>query len=394
MTYEGCVDLELIEDPFERFATEQQINEFGQTPRQLFRYDHPQKFSTKPIVKSLFINHDEIVENMVLPNKISLDVEEEVKNYEPVIVEKYKEIGITDIDYQPKKRNINANSNIPVADAKSAPKEELKHEVFEDDNQDQDSFLKRLKYKNMESMGLVHNDEIMEVNAITNKSGETNLMIVSKDGLIKLFQEERTSDKIEERYAQKRSFYVSEQGILCSCVLNSQESVVIGTADNNIILFNFSTGTEIGNFYAHDSDIINISILGGNLISFSVDTTMKIWNMLNSDFSHPKVYYDHEDEILSADVCQKSIISIDANGIILLRDITRPGEIQKKIEVNLKDNDFLEHAIIKFNKADSYTFFLVIKDSFYIYETNNGSIINELSLEEGLEIDLVFQHKD
>jgi WD40 repeat protein len=177
-------------------------------------------------------------------------------------------------------------------------------------------------------------------------------------------------------------------------VLNSQESVVIGTTDNNIILFNFSTGTEIGNFYAHDSDITNISVIGGDLISFSIDTTMKIWNMLNSDFSHPKVFYDHEEEILSADVCQKSIISIDANGVILLRDITRPGEIQKRIEVNLKDTDLIEHAIIKFNKADPYTFFLVYKDSFFVYETNNGTIINEISLDEDLEIDYVFQHKD
>ena len=76
LTYEGVVDLEQIEDPFERFATEQQINEFGQTPRQLFRYNHPQKYSEKPIVKSLFIAPDEIVGGQKLPNKISINMEE------------------------------------------------------------------------------------------------------------------------------------------------------------------------------------------------------------------------------------------------------------------------------------------------------------------------------
>jgi hypothetical protein len=219
LTYEGCVDLELIEDPFERLATEQQINEFGQTPRQLFRYDHPTKFSNKPIAKSLFIHYDEIVGSMKLPNKISINTTEEIKNYEPVIVEKYREIGITD-DYRPKKRESKNEFDTSVSDTK-APSEESKHNMFEIDNHEIDSepidsFLKRLKYDNMESMGQVHNDEIMEVNAIVHKSGETHLMIVSKDGLIKLFQEEKTSDLISERYAQKRSFFVSEQGILCS----------------------------------------------------------------------------------------------------------------------------------------------------------------------------------
>jgi factor associated with neutral sphingomyelinase activation len=82
LTYEGVVDLELIEDPFERFATEQQINEFGQTPRQLFRYDHPQKYSSKHIFKSLFIAADEIVTRSKLPNKISVSGEEVKEEYE------------------------------------------------------------------------------------------------------------------------------------------------------------------------------------------------------------------------------------------------------------------------------------------------------------------------
>lgn len=169
--------------------------------------------------------------------------------------------------------------------------------------------------------------------------------------------------------------------------------MVIGTAENNIILFNFSTGSEIGNFYAHDNEITKISVINNYLISFSIDTTLKIWNMHNSDFAHPKVIYDHEEAILSADVCQKSIISIDANGLILIRSIDNPAEIENKIQLNLKGLDYLEHAIIKFNQADPFTFFLVWEQSFYVYE-KSGVIINEISLDNDLEIDYVFQHKD
>jgi hypothetical protein len=41
LTYEGSVNLETVKDVRERAALEQQIQEFGQTPRQLFKAPHP-----------------------------------------------------------------------------------------------------------------------------------------------------------------------------------------------------------------------------------------------------------------------------------------------------------------------------------------------------------------
>ena len=41
LTYEGAVDIDKIEDPIMRAATVAQINNFGQTPHQLFRSPHP-----------------------------------------------------------------------------------------------------------------------------------------------------------------------------------------------------------------------------------------------------------------------------------------------------------------------------------------------------------------
>eukprot|EP01135_Chromosphaera_perkinsii_P000316 Nk52_evm85s62 gene=Nk52_evmTU85s62 len=41
LTYEGAVDLNAIKDPIERAAIEEQINEFGQIPTQLFTQPHP-----------------------------------------------------------------------------------------------------------------------------------------------------------------------------------------------------------------------------------------------------------------------------------------------------------------------------------------------------------------
>ena len=47
MTYEGNIELDKIFDPIEKKAVEIQVNEFGQTPRQLFKTPHPKKYSNK-----------------------------------------------------------------------------------------------------------------------------------------------------------------------------------------------------------------------------------------------------------------------------------------------------------------------------------------------------------
>jgi factor associated with neutral sphingomyelinase activation len=388
LTYEGAVDLDQIDDPFEKFATEQQINEFGQTPRQLFRYAHPQKSSAKPIVKSLFIAPDEVVGGGKLPSKISVHGEE-VKNYE----DEEEEVKRENTEGGPDKDEFDIPANPPKKLSEKKTISAYEEKVQDVDPDPVDSFIKHLKFQHMETLGIIHNSEIMEINAILDSSDSTHLMTVSKDGMIKLFEEGDSKKSFKDRYAEKRSFYVSERGISCSSVLNSQESVVIGTADNNILIFNFSTGTEIGNFYAHDNDITNIWVVGNQLISFSVDTTMKIWNIATTNFSHPKVFYDHEEGIISADVCKNSVISIDANGVILIKDLKKPNDIDTRIELDLKGEDYLEHAIIRFNKADPFTFFLVWNNSFYVYE-KSGVIINEISLDEEQEIDFVFQHKD
>jgi hypothetical protein len=55
LTYEGAVDIENVDDPLERESLEAQINEFGQTPKQLFDNPHPQKL---PKVTNYFMLHN------------------------------------------------------------------------------------------------------------------------------------------------------------------------------------------------------------------------------------------------------------------------------------------------------------------------------------------------
>ena len=50
MTYEGAVDLEKVTDPRERSSIEDQIREFGQTPKQLFTTPHIARNGMKIVI--------------------------------------------------------------------------------------------------------------------------------------------------------------------------------------------------------------------------------------------------------------------------------------------------------------------------------------------------------
>lgn len=53
LTYEGSVDIDSISDPIQKRAMELQINEFGQTPKQLFKIPHPPRHMVSEEEKSV-----------------------------------------------------------------------------------------------------------------------------------------------------------------------------------------------------------------------------------------------------------------------------------------------------------------------------------------------------
>ena len=54
MTYEGAVDLENMDDMIQKYAIEDQIANFGQTPIQIFRVKHPRRGPPIPIAHPLY----------------------------------------------------------------------------------------------------------------------------------------------------------------------------------------------------------------------------------------------------------------------------------------------------------------------------------------------------
>ncbi|OIW14558.1 hypothetical protein TanjilG_14944 [Lupinus angustifolius] len=68
LTYEGAVDLETMEDDFQRAAIEDQIANFGQTPIQIFRKKHPRRGPPIPIAHPLHFAPDSISLTSIVSN--------------------------------------------------------------------------------------------------------------------------------------------------------------------------------------------------------------------------------------------------------------------------------------------------------------------------------------
>eukprot|EP01122_Echinamoeba_exundans_P014023 TRINITY_DN6266_c0_g2_i2.p1 TRINITY_DN6266_c0_g2~~TRINITY_DN6266_c0_g2_i2.p1 ORF type:complete len:3498 (+),score=514.91 TRINITY_DN6266_c0_g2_i2:93-10586(+) len=68
LTYEGAVDIDQIDDPLQRQGIIDQINNFGQTPSQLFKKPHPRRqTATSLFSPPLFSNYDRIVSSSFRP---------------------------------------------------------------------------------------------------------------------------------------------------------------------------------------------------------------------------------------------------------------------------------------------------------------------------------------
>lgn len=68
LTYEGAVDLEIMDDELQRQAIEDQIANFGQTPIQIFRKKHPRRGPPLPIVHPLYFAPGSITLSSIVSN--------------------------------------------------------------------------------------------------------------------------------------------------------------------------------------------------------------------------------------------------------------------------------------------------------------------------------------
>uniref|UniRef100_A0A131Z2H8 Factor associated with neutral sphingomyelinase activation n=1 Tax=Rhipicephalus appendiculatus TaxID=34631 RepID=A0A131Z2H8_RHIAP len=215
LTYEGSVDLDSIQDIHERHSLEVQIMEFGQTPKQIFKYPHPQRCFT------------------VLPRSLS-----------------------TASDATPDSLAENVTSSSE-----------------ETASRDRTSSLSLFAWKrNMTDLTkltehMLHKEMVTDVCFSANKG---NVFSVSQDSLLKLYSLEQKQ--------QLRSASVSHMA-LSSCIVMNDKTVVVASWDNYVYLYNMEYGRVTESAMAHEDAVTDLSWKNGMLATASWDSTAKIWKL-------------------------------------------------------------------------------------------------------------------
>jgi WD40 repeat protein len=179
-------------------------------------------------------------------------------------------------------------------------------------------FLQEIKRTNKASessalTSLITKEEVTFAIVLEGEDLEKALRVVTgtNDGFIKMNEVELQTNSS----CCKQSFMLTQSGVSVGCKLSGQDSFAIACTNNMIYIFSFQTGTRINEFMAHDDFINCLLFHESKLVSCSMDTTIRIWDLKKMNYQDdPLVIYDHDDEIVSADIRHRDslLVTMDA----------------------------------------------------------------------------------
>ncbi|KAL8570476.1 hypothetical protein ACOMHN_034511 [Nucella lapillus] len=254
MTYEGAVDLESIQDPNELKIKETQIMEFGQTPKQLFLTPHPQRKAPTSLSPSL------LALTLMTTNG-------------------------------GEKKGASLGVGLEGGDMPRPDSEQ--EEIAAGDNSGVS--VKNFSQLSTQYEYTLHKNTVSEVHM---SSDEKSILSVSQDGLLKMYC-------IEEQ-RQLRSVNLSSM-VLSSCVvLPGNQTIVVGSWDNNVYFYSIEYGHVQDTLQAHDDAVSCMLLYQEHLYTASWDGTVKKWQLTEGQSSVNMTHYrgqmDHEEGVTCMDV--------------------------------------------------------------------------------------------
>lgn len=274
LTYEGAIDLDSIESDAERRSIETQIMEFGQTPKQLFKIPHPQRFTTQRIP------------NIIAPPPAQLLLEAQSSE---------KDTALQGSDENTSDFNSIGDETV------EAPREV------------------NLTKLTCHSEYALHKDAVTEVRM---SPDGLSTFSVSQDSFLKLYSLE------EQR--QLRSVNMSYMALSSCEVMQDNKTIVVGCWDNKVYFYSIEYGRVLDTLNGHDDAVSCVRWKTNKLFTASWDSTVKIWEM---DFSSagnglPTPDYlgqlDHDDGVTCLDIdhCCTSIVTGTKDGHVSLWDLS------------------------------------------------------------------------
>jgi len=97
-----------------------------------------------------------------------------------------------------------------------------------------------------------------------------------------------------------------------------------------------------------------------------------VWDLKQSNFKSPLIFYDHEEEIISAAVASNVLATLDVEGTVIVREL-RKNEILTQLKV---EGAHFETGLILFNAKIKEEFFVFFNNKLSVYHTD-GALIQQ-----------------
>ncbi|DBA00114.1 TPA: hypothetical protein N0F65_000405 [Lagenidium giganteum] len=344
LSYEGSVDLETITDPVEKCSFEAQIQEFGQTPKQLFASPHPAR---SEIGKAIELASEE------LPS--------------------------------PRKRNSSASSaSSEHRDSSREPSGARDSSGFEDDaagdgnngaRRSMFAFRGRTigvpgvpkKAKNL--VGGIAAQLRRRVSTESSKkwqwgfttdmayadspywagssphmlhSGEVTSIVLARDGRAMFTTSKDTTFKVSAAIdGSLRRNLACNLALSCCDVSSDEKHVFIGSWDNCLYMYSVECGRVIDQVTAHDDGLSAVRVVDDRIVTTSWDGSLKVWHYASSGITVAPLstFMECEESIVGLDVSDDGSCAVAAtqNGVLHMIDL-RTNELVRKM------NSSTEHS--------------------------------------------------
>lgn len=383
LTYENAVDLDAVEDPQQRRSLEMQINEFGQTPRQIFARPHPQRFqpytpeeeevNIAPAVSDPTADYT-IPPGVAHPDFRRLESSDALPT-SPVHGDSLTFPRLQLTSATPSTTSLPLNQSLSALTADGAATEniadmsfldqgaralQLAAELDEIQTKQLRVDLGELKgsdaplstggiassgrgsfssgsssagaWSSLSSDGWTRRDELsLHRDTITSVqlTRDGNLVSVSADGHIKIYSLE--SNKLI------RSSKVCDMTLSSCSVTPDGKSVFVSCWDNSVYLYNQSYARIVTSVQAHDDAVSCMSVRGSQMVTGSWDTTVKVFSVTDSSI-HPIPAHElaeHDSAITAVGIDERGtcVVSGAEDGGVMLWDVRVKDGQARNIEV-------------------------------------------------------------
>nr|CCA19603.1 conserved hypothetical protein [Albugo laibachii Nc14] len=314
LSYEGSVDLEAVTDPVEKCSLEAQIQEFGQTPRQLFVTPHParQDVGKCPVLT------EECVPNEIKSRKV--DTTKDVMYDSPLArsdnqVKSFQEnefdSEIDDANSEGARRSVFAFRGKSLTVPKQAQKfvggltAQIRRRMHADTTKAWNwTFDKKIAMERTYWAGSSpHQIHSAEITSIVLAKNASVMYTTSKNTTFKV---SATADGTIRRTMS------CDAALTCSDISNDERFIFIGSTDQFLYMYSIECGRMISQIKAHDDGISCVCVYHDRIMTAASDSIVKIWQYSNTGITSTPIatFTGCEGAILSLHVCADGTLGI------------------------------------------------------------------------------------